>query len=398
MKRLLMATTALCLGAGTAAAQDMMMDGPSLAITGGAEMGAAGEKGKSARFHTDIDISFKGTGTMDSGVTWSAVVDLDEGGDGAPAHGVDEDGGVTIAISQPQGFGTLTMGDVDGGYDWAIAGAREAGPGSIADDHEHGGSGGNEGLDGDHDGEILQWNREIGSGFSLAASVELHDHEDGEQSHDPIVGVGGQYSMSMGAGKLALGLGYQMGSAGYTDKEMRKAGTGTEEITLWDNELEATAVGGSVKMDFSGEDGNGIVLIATGEMREFDGSVLDDGDVTDTADIEHTHLGVGLGYTVGAISLGVNVGTNVSEWATDDDPDEADEGRTALEKTTNGVGFSAAYDLGGGASLHFGVGSSETEYDWNVQDNSDAENGGGATGWDHSTDANKWSLGVAFAF
>ena len=399
MKRLLMATTALCMGAGTAVAQDMMMDGPSLALSGNAEMGVAGSKDDEARFHTDIDVTFKATGTTDAGVMWSADVDLDEvrnEDDGAKDHATandDEDGGVTVSISQPAGFGTLTMGDTAGAIAWAVSDARGAGPGSIRDNHEHGGSSGNDGLDATHDNQILRWDRAIGSGFSLAASIEIDDDADGApgtKTFDPILGVGGKYSMPMGVGTLGLGLGVQMGSKAHT------MAMHTGDTPHWSGEVDATAVGGSVSLDF-GNGADGIRVIADAGLMEADGDTVANGVVTETADVEAMHMGLGLGYTVGAISLGVNVGTKVTEHSHDDMLNSATAGSSALETTTSGVGFSAAYALGGGAELQFGVGSHETEHDWTYQGNATAS-GSGQGGHDSSSDTNSWSLGLKFAF
>ncbi|MCY4167880.1 MAG: porin [Rhodobacter sp.] len=223
MKRLLMATTALCLGAGTAAAD--------IALSGSAEMGVAGSKDDSVRFHTDIDVTFTLSGATDAGVTFGSAIDLDEVQDdtvmkGTPKQLVDDatandddDGGIAVFMSQPQGFGTVTMGDTAGAIAWAVSDARGAGPGSIRDNHEHGGSSGNDGLDASHDNQILRWDRAIGSGFSMAASVELSDDADGKpggKTYDPILGVGGTYSMGMGVGTLGLGAGFQMGSWDHT--------------------------------------------------------------------------------------------------------------------------------------------------------------------------------------
>ena len=437
MKRVLLASTALCLGAGTAAAQDMMMDGPSLALSGSAEMGVAGSKDDEARFHTDIDVTFKATGTTDAGVTWSADVDLDEVSDDtntnskgetvdAATQDDDDDGGVTVSISQPQGFGTITMGDTAGAIAWAVSDARGAGPGSIRDNHEHGGSSGNDGLDARHDNQILQWNRGIGSGFSLAASIEIDDDADGApgtRTFDPILGVGGKYSMPMGVGTLGLGAGFQMGSfahsfaGGLTGTQRAANATAAANglaaahtaTDLWivpakgtikksGREVDATAIGASVSLDF-GNGADGIKVIGDAGLMEADGSVTGTagGAATQTMDVEAMHMGLGVGYTVGAISLGVNVGTSVTEDSYDASPSVAASGQTTRETTVNGIGFSAAYDLGGGAALQFGVGSAETEYDWTVQGNPTLS-GGGNGGYDHSTDTNSWSLGLKFAF
>ncbi len=407
MKRVLLASTALCLGAGTAVAQDMGMDGPSLALSGFAEMGVAGSKDDEARFHTDIDVTFKATGVTDAGVMWSADVDLDEGGAGAPAVADDEDdGGATVSISQPAGFGTITMGDTAGTIAWAVSDARGAGPASIRDNHEHGGSSGNDGLDARHDNQILRWNRAIGSGFSMAASIEIDDDADGTpntNTFDPILGVGGTYSMGMGVGTLGLGAGFQMGSYDHEIKapqvnSARMAGTENAATSIWNKEeVDATAFGASVSLDFA-NGGDGIKVIGDAGILEADGSRLagTPSVVTHVADVQMTHLGLGLGYTVGAISIGVNVGTKNHEEMVDSTPAVAG-GVTKVETTVNGVGFSAAYKLGGGAELQFGVGSHETEYDWTV-DGDATLSGGTAAGYDHSTDTNSWSLGLKFAF
>jgi len=123
---------------------------------------------------------------------------------------------------------------------------------------------------------------------------------------------------------------------------------------------------------------------------------------TMTADVEQTHMGFGLGYTVGAIALGVNVGSMVTESTVD--PDNAatslnDHG--SVEETVSGIGFDIAYDLGGGASLKFGVGSAETEKDYTYGTASGyatAASGEGENGHDGTSETNKWSLGVAFKF
>ena len=390
MKRLLMATTALCLGAGTAAAD--------VALSGNAEMGVAGSKDDSARFHTDIDVTFTLSGTTDAGVSFGAAIDIDEGGVDAPAVADDDDdGGIAVFMSQPESFGTVTMGDTAGAIAWAVSDARGAGPGSIRDDHEHGGSSGNDGLDAKHDNQILRWDRAIGSGFSMAASVELDDDTGGtptSDTHDPILGVGGTYSMAMGVGTLGLGGGFQMGSFAH------EIANGAGGDPLWDSEVEATAFGGSVSLDF-GNGSDGIKVVGDAGLMEADGSEANDaGAITAVADVEAMHMGLGLGYTVGAISIGVNVGTKTTESTYDV---AGDNNATVIEETVEGVGFTAQYDLGGGAKLQFGVGSSQTDTDYaygaEVQGLSAPPAGRTRDNMhDSSSDANSWSLGVAFSF
>ena len=403
MKRVLLATTALCMGAGTAVAE--------IALSGDAEMGIAASKDNSVRFHTDVNVKFTLTGETDAGVTFGTAVALDdiENADGRQTTNDDDaHGSIAVFMSDPDGFGTLTLGDTDGGYDWAM---DEIGSGGLRDDSEHGAYSGNGGLDGEHDGQILRWDRVIGSGFSMAASVELDDHADNAPSGDPIIGVGGKFSMPMGGGSVALGGGIQTGSFDRTIEggltAEGRAAADAKKPALWDgHEVEGTIVGGSAVMDFGGEMG-GLSVTLNASVMEADGSHTEgmgNEAITSTADVEQTHLGVGFGYTVGAISLGLNVGSMATESRVDPNSrvNTATSEHYMIDETVTGVGLDVAYDLGGGATLKFGVGSSETEYDYTYAHDRAASGASGtganAAGHDYSSDANKWSLGVAFSF
>jgi len=446
MKRVLLATTALGLGAGVAFAQDAMMDmAPSITLSGDAEMGVAGSKDDSVRFHTDVNVEFKMEATTDAGVTFGTSVGLNDiedpgatstNGSNDTTNDDDNHGGIAIHMSDPDGFGTLTLGDTDGAYDWALSEIVGVGGGSIRDNEEHGGYDGNGGLDGKHDGQLLRWDRAIGSGFSFAASVELSDDTGGTPTgspYDPIVGVGGQYTMGMAAGTLTLGGGYQMGSWDHGFNESQTAqrvrydaapttslttaqlngaaflpkatatavatgssphwgtGAGSASKTGW--EIEGGIVGGSASMDFGGDMG-GLKVILNASVMEADGS-YGTAAPRQTLDVEQTYLGLGPGYAVGDVKLGVNVGNKVMESTYDpSNATAATNDNIVEEKTTNGVGFTVGYDLGGGATLKFGIGSSETDHDWTYQA---APTTRSAT-HDYSTDANSWSLGVAFKF
>jgi outer membrane protein OmpU len=73
------------------------------------------------------------------------------------------------------------------------------------------------------------------------------------------------------------------------------------------------------------------------------------------------HTAIGLGYTFDAYSLHINYGQFDFDDGTDAD----------------GVGLSVGYDLGGGASMHFGYGSGDTRA---------------------NLDVDTWSFGVAMSF
>ncbi|WP_299193648.1 porin [uncultured Litoreibacter sp.] len=307
MKKILIASTALVAVTGAAAAD--------VTLSGRAEMGIFKTSAAETQFFTDIDVTFTMSGETDNGLTFGASVDLDEAGGnntlvtapgGVPIPGVAivngatgnnaDDGGATIFISGS--FGTITMGDTDGAMDWALTEAGNVGnPGSIADDEtSHAGYLGSY-LDGAYDGQILRWDYTVGD-FGVAVSV---DDDNGVAGLSPGYALGFKYAIDLSGTTVNLGLGYQ-------DVDTLGSTVGVSADATFANGLSA----GIVYSTFSGD------VVGT------------DGD----------HLGIGIGYTTGALSLHANYGRF-----------EAD---TGPNPTAAGYGFAAAYDLGGGAVVHFG--------------------------------------------
>jgi outer membrane protein OmpU len=307
MKKVLFATTALIATAGVASAQ-------GVSLSGSAEMGLIGGDGMTTQFHTDIDVRFTLSGTTDNGLTFGASIDLDEEGGFSNTNGGPE------AVFLSGNFGTITMGDTDGAFDWALA-EVPTGSGSIADDESsHGGWNGNSLGDGTYDGQILRYDHSVG-GFGIAVSAELDDSGVG----DTVFGIGLTYSMDLGGVDLGIGLGYQ---------------------------------------DYATDQGVGISLRAgLGNGLTVGLNYSDLGD-TDAGGIGETHLGLGVSYSMDAITFGVNWG-QYEEGANDQ----------------SGWGLSAGYDLGGGASIVAGYGSTT---DCGVY-------AGCAVG-------DSWSLGVSMSF
>ena len=164
MKNILFATTALVATAGIASAD--------LAISGYAEIGLSDNNttaGQGWQFHQDVEVTFTMSGETDTGLSFGTSVQLDEGGTtGAGTDTADDDG---YAVFVSGGFGTVTMGDTDGAFDWAMIETNVTG-GSIADDEtNHSGFAGNGGLDGTEDGQVLRWNYSMGA-IGIAASME----------------------------------------------------------------------------------------------------------------------------------------------------------------------------------------------------------------------------------
>lgn len=313
MKKILFATTALVASAGIASAD--------VALTGSAEMGIIGGDfdgdALETQFHTDIDVTFTMTGEADNGLTFGASIDLDEADDtfagGSLAFGNTTQGGETIFISA--GGATLTMGDTDGAFDQAMKEVALAG-GSINDDHTtHAGYNGNAMFDGTYDGQIARFDYAF-SGVTASISAELDD----SGTFDPVWGLGIRYEGDFNGVALGVGLGYQA----------------VEDFS---------AVGISVDAGLS----NGLSMAVNYTSVDFDGT-------------DGTHVGLGVGYEMNALAIGVNWG----QYTFDGDT------------TNSGFGLAAAYDLGGGLSAQLGYGHSNFET--------------------IDVKANTWSLGLAMSF
>jgi outer membrane protein OmpU len=307
MKKVLFATTALVASAGIASAQ-------GVTLTGSAEMGIVGGDNMDTQFWHDLDVKFTLSGETDNGLTFGATVDLDEIGDdacnlgqtGNPAPGacVEEH---SVFISGA--FGTLTLGDTDGAFDWALQEIDAVGDISDASTG-HAGFSGNAGLDGFYDGQIARYDYTFGA-FSFAVSAEMDDRQN---NNDPIFGIGGKYTGDFGAVAIGFGIGYQT---------VDMAGTQSEVI------------GASVDAKYAG-----FRLIAN--YSDFDNVTRTDGSVGVVARPIDSHYGIGAFYETGAISFGANYGVY-----------------EAAAGNLEGYGVAANYDLGGGAVLKAGYGYGE---------------------------------------
>lgn len=305
MKKILLASTALFATAGASYADGHL----GMSVSGSAAIGIWGGSGVETQLVTDVDVGFSGAGETDGGLAFGFSIDLDEGGNGQPFEDPLQQGGETIFVSG--NFGKLTWGDTDGAFDWALT---EVGiGGSIADTHtSHAGYSGNSGLDGSYDGQIVRYEYAFSS-FSFAASVEMDDDintgvaGDGLTA-DVIFGIGGKFNASLGAVDLGVGLGYQ--SDGNSDI------IGLSLDTTFSNGLQAI-------LNYSDLDGAGGV---------------------------DSHLGLGVGYTAGAITVGFNYGTFEFTGGGD----------------VTGWGLAADYDLGGGAVMQFGYSTDDSAGDPNL--------------------------------
>ncbi|WP_375551258.1 MULTISPECIES: porin [Rhodophyticola] len=333
MKKVLFATTALVALAGAAAADVTISGSAEMGIIGG-DRDAAGDPVNGAlattdatQFFNDVDIRFTLSGTTDNGLTFGAVVDLDEAGN--LGNEIDNQG---TSVFLSGNFGTLTLGDTDGALDWALSEANTAGnPGSI-DDAEtvHAGylgsygDGQGGGVNGDN--QVLRYEYTFDS-FGIAISHEQNAPAATglvpTNARDGSTAIGFRYDAALAGVDLQFGLGYQVTDFGTADDQ--------------------AIVGVSVAAVFAGG------FEATIQYSDWT-------DVNGAAGVDDDHIGIGLGYSFDAFSIHANYG-------------EFDSG-------AEGFGLAAAYDLGGGAGIHLGYGSSDQ--------------GGFSTDF--------WSLGVAMSF
>ncbi|MBY4894475.1 porin [Rhodobacteraceae bacterium N5(2021)] len=343
MKKVLFASTALVATAGIAAAD--------VAISGYAEMGVRGGSGTTiTQFMQDIDVRFTLSGETDGGITFGAGVDLDENAGGSNT----DDAGVAVFVSGD--FGTLTLGDTDGGFDAGMQEVNIGSGGSIADNETgHAGYSGNSGLDGVYDGQILSYRYSV-SGFTITGSIEMDDDANSGAAGpfgqaalttadgltgDAIYGIGASYAGTFGGGSYTIGAGYQ------TTADYDAATAGAQDLTIM-------GVSATVALDSGLSAGINYSQISTFVVN---------GD--------GTHTAFGASYAFDAITLHANYGQ--FDW---------DAGAAVAD--TNGFGLAAAYDLGGGLNAHLGYGSSEVT----------AVNASTATLGTSST----WSLGLSMSF
>ena len=284
MKKVLFATTALVAMAGAAAAE--------VKLSGYAEMGIQDGNGAGidTRFHTDIDVKFSLSGMTDGGLEFGATIDLDEEGGFAATNGGPE------SVWIKGDFGSLTMGDTDGAFDWAMKEVFQLT--TINDDHStHAGASGNSGLDGSTngavgDGLVARYDYSFGA-FAVAASAEI----DSDAADDNVLGLGFKYSGDMGGTAYGVGIGYQTNGVN----------------NLLGLSADVAMNGFSAGVNYSDLDG-------------FGGN--------------DSHMAIGVGYTTGALSLSANWGKF-----------EATNGTS-----TDGYGLAVNYDLGGGAVVMAGYG------------------------------------------
>lgn len=316
MKKILLASTALVGFAGAAAAAEVT-------LSGYAEMGIAGGDLIETQFHNDVVVNFNYSGTMDNGVEFGGKVQLGDTNGGGAINGAPTFDDEAFWVSGT--FGKITLGETDGAFDWALS---EIYTGSaLTDDHStHAGAYWFTGLDATYDNQIMRYEYSFGD-FAAGLSAEMDDTGVG----DTVFGLGGKWSGQMGGMDVGVGLGYQDNGVN----------------SVWGLSASAAMSNGfSVALGYADLDGTS--------------------DTVGNGVLSDSWMGVGVAYTTGALTVGVNYGKYDAAVAGVSDP--------------SGWGVVANYDLGGGAVAMAGYGSS---------DNGLAGNGAGD---------NSFSLGLGLSF
>ena len=230
-----------------------------------------------------------------------------------------------------------------GTSDAAWATLAELGMTALPVAEEHRGFNGNAGFDEffrgtDAEGHILRYDHSVGA-LAFAVSIEIDDESftvaPAPSDTDPVIGLGVRYDLNLGGADMEIALGYQ--TTGVT------VGAVSADPSIIGLSIDTTVSGLNIGLNYS--------------VVDWDTAALSD----------TTHVGIGVGYSMDAISFGLN-------WGRFDDL-----GGVAGDESS-GFGLSAGYDLGGGASVLFGYSTTDMTI-------------GGV-----NADSNIWSLGLSMSF
>ncbi len=256
MKKILIATTALVMTAGIAAAES---HSSPITLSGTARMGVIYD-GADTQFSSRVRIIFTASGETDGGLSFGATVRNDQLGNGNTANGDS-----TVFISGA--FGTITMGDVAGGAADNLVGQVDGiGYTGLTDQNEIGFAGGT--------ATAARYNFASGP-FSFAIGLGQ------TTAADDAMSAAVKYSPEGGRFTVALGYSDTAAFSQIDAKATATLGAATIALRLADRE---TAADLAVALSVSGTFGGVGVTAFAAQNRDFVG--------TDT-------FGVGASYDLG---------------------------------------------------------------------------------------------------
>lgn len=222
MKKILLATSALVLVAGAAAAE--------VAVSGNARMGIVYD-GEDAAFSSRVRIVFTASGESDAGFSFGASVRADQEGGNGPVSSNTTNGNSTVFISG--GFGKLTMGDAGNAPDALVGQVSGIGFTGLGDLNEIGF------LDTSKTGVLYEYS--AGS-LSFALGTGQID------SVDDTVSLAVKYSTDA----FAIALGYEDGATEDQISALGSAtfGGATVKLKLVDNDT-AADMAAALSVDYS---------------------------------------------------------------------------------------------------------------------------------------------------
>lgn len=379
MKKILLASTAIVGFAGMAVAADVK-------ISGKAEMGIMGGNDVETQYSQDLDIKFTFSSVTDNGVEFGAYVKLaDSSGDpvfGRTAIGNSAGnarvGGIVLFDDEyvwvSGAYGKVTLGNTDGAFDWALQEIYNGS--SINDDHTtHAGAFQGTGLDGKYDNQIMRYEYAFGQ-VAVGVSAEMDDdryhvRSEGigavvgdENVNDVIWGLGVKWAGSYSGVDLTAGAAYQQGAPDYP---------GQDNHEIWGLSGGAVFANGiSVNLGYADLDETSDMSGNAAVGYTYDPVTGAINGTTGLGGVDNWY-GVNVGYTMGALTLGLNYGKYSASDKGVDDPE--------------GWGAVANYDLGGGAVIQAGYGSSS----------GDDASGNSYTAGNGNGDET-WSVGLAMSF
>ena len=180
MKRILLASTALVMSAGIAAAE--------VAVGGDGRMGVQSLDGGDVKFSSRVRISFTASGETDNGLTFGGSIRADNASGGS--------GGTAGSVHVAGPFGKLAMGDVDSAAKAAVGHAGGVGYTGLGDLNEI------KYIGGGNDPSAL-WNYAMGD-LTMYASAGNPNYDDDVDNED--VDLSGAVAYSLGDVGFGVGV------------------------------------------------------------------------------------------------------------------------------------------------------------------------------------------------
>ena len=310
MKKVLLASTALVLSAGVAAAD--------VAVSGDGRMGIKDDFGSDTDlgFTSRIRIAFSASGETDAGLAFGGSIRSDNSAGGAS--------GTAGSVFVEGSFGKISMGDVSGAAEAAV---------------------------GDISGVGLTGLGDVNEGIYLSNNTDV-DATDFDDDAFSAVRPVARYEYSFGAGTVYASISNpdatgEVGGAPEVDVDVYSIGA--------DYSFGNVTVGaGYENVDLSGDISDSIDHWVIGGSAAF-GDATVKATYGDSSDLDLTQWGISLDYVFGA--------TTVTAFYRDV---EADLGSGDVDE--DGFGLGVAYDLGGGAALKGGYVdfADEDAYDFGI--------------------------------